>query len=76
MCALRKHCGRALRHLPDTGHEVQPGKGKLPQRRLRHHPWVEEEGNLAAVDHVVEGAPGRVAPVNVLYVREPVSPAT
>ena len=70
---LREDCGGALGDLSHPGQEVEPGEGDLPERGLGEAPRVEEQRELAAVDHVVEGAPGRVAAVDVQHVSEAVA---
>ena len=70
---LREDGGGALGNLAHAGEEVEPGDGDFAQRRLGQAPRVEEQRQLAAVQHVVEGAPRRVAAVDVQHVREAVT---
>ena len=70
---LREDGGGALGDLAHPGQQVEPGEGELPERCLGEAPRVEEQRELAAVDHVVEGAPGRVAAVDVQHVGEAVA---
>ena len=64
-----------MRNLPESWQGIEPCQVELPHRKPGQGPRVEgRTHDAAAVGHVVEEAPGRVAAVDVEDVGEPVFP--
>ena len=70
---LREYSRRALRKLPHPGHCPVPGEiAELPVAQPGDAPGVPGEGRGAAVEQVVQQAPGAVPAVQVQHVGEAV----